>query len=79
VLVAYAESGRTGANTGSRSIVQALERADKYVTVIRYEGADYDIAPEQYRIDLLARLTEFLDAHTAARTHASEPRAGLSR
>jgi dipeptidyl aminopeptidase/acylaminoacyl peptidase len=49
--------------TQSGTFARALERADKNVEFIEYEEAEHDIEPERYRIDLLTRLGEFLDAH----------------
>jgi dipeptidyl aminopeptidase/acylaminoacyl peptidase len=49
----------------SEAFARALERARKDVEFVEYEQAEHDISPERYRIDLLARLAEFLGAHAA--------------
>lgn len=45
----------------SETFARALERAGKEFEFVEYEEAEHDISPERYRIDLLARLAEFLD------------------
>jgi dipeptidyl aminopeptidase/acylaminoacyl peptidase len=45
----------------STQLQRALEKAGKDVELVQYEDAEYDIRPERYRIDMLARLTEFLN------------------
>jgi dipeptidyl aminopeptidase/acylaminoacyl peptidase len=47
----------------SETFASALERAGKKVELVEYDEAEHDIEPERYRIDLLTRLGEFLDAH----------------
>jgi dipeptidyl aminopeptidase/acylaminoacyl peptidase len=49
----------------TESFAQALRRANKEFEFVEYEQAEHDIAPERYRIDLLARLAEFLDTRLA--------------
>jgi dipeptidyl aminopeptidase/acylaminoacyl peptidase len=51
----------------SRSMADALDAARKEVTFVEYERAEHDIAPERYRIDLLARLAGFLEQHVGSR------------
>jgi dipeptidyl aminopeptidase/acylaminoacyl peptidase len=43
------------------TFARALERAGKDVELIEYDLAEHSITPERYRMDLLARLGEFLD------------------
>jgi dipeptidyl aminopeptidase/acylaminoacyl peptidase len=42
---------------------KALERAEKDVTAIEYPFANHEIRQRQYRIDMLARIREFLAEH----------------
>lgn len=61
VLLVHAEKDVNVPLQQSSAFARALERADKNVEFIEYEFAEHDISPERYRIDLLARLSEFLD------------------
>jgi dipeptidyl aminopeptidase/acylaminoacyl peptidase len=47
----------------SAAMARALEKAKKDVELIEYDGAEHNIQPERFRIDLLTRIGEFLDAH----------------
>jgi dipeptidyl aminopeptidase/acylaminoacyl peptidase len=51
----------------SRSLARTLDRAGKDVTLIEYAHAEHHIAPERYRIDLLARLGGFLEKNLGPR------------
>jgi dipeptidyl aminopeptidase/acylaminoacyl peptidase len=49
----------------SLTFARLLERAEKRWQLVRYDQAEHDIQQPRYRTDLLARLGEFLDEHTA--------------
>jgi dipeptidyl aminopeptidase/acylaminoacyl peptidase len=49
----------------STQLSRALRRAGRDSELVRYEYAEHEIGQERYRVDLLTRLTEFLDEHLA--------------
>jgi dipeptidyl aminopeptidase/acylaminoacyl peptidase len=49
----------------SETFATALGRAHKDVEFVTYDYAEHNIAPERYRIDLLARLGAFLEKQTS--------------
>jgi dipeptidyl aminopeptidase/acylaminoacyl peptidase len=46
----------------SANLARSLDRKDFDVSFIEYEYARHDIKREPYRIDMLTRIGEFLDA-----------------
>jgi dipeptidyl aminopeptidase/acylaminoacyl peptidase len=63
VLLLHARKDANVPFQQSAALERALSRAGKDVELVEYEFAEHDISPERYRIDLLARLGEFLDEH----------------
>ncbi len=47
----------------SASMARSLERAKKIVEFTAYDSAEHNMLPERYRIDLLARIGDFLDEY----------------
>lgn len=63
VLLFHAQNDFVVPYQQSRGMQRALRRADKTVELIEYARAEHSIYPEPERIDMLARLAEFVGRH----------------
>src|SRR5690606_37939616 len=50
----------------SSGMQRALRRRDSPVQLVEYEDGEHGIYPEAYRLDMLTRLGDFVERHTAA-------------
>lgn len=63
LFMAHARKDTSVPYQQGHDLAEALRKAQRPAEFITYEDAGHDIRPERYRIDLLARLGEFLRQH----------------
>lgn len=66
VLLIYSHNDIRVPFRQSASTAGALRSQDKDVEVMEYEDAEHGIVPAPYRIDMLARMGDFVDRHIGA-------------